>query len=75
MVRVGTLAPEVEDRWPILRLVVDMGLPLREVEHMDLDDIRQLNAVLDMRRDHDSAADAWQAENVKKSQKERTSGN
>lgn len=52
-----------------------MGLPLSEVERMDLNDIRQLNAVLDMRRDHDSAADAWQAENVKKSQKERTSGN
>ena len=52
-----------------------MGMPLSEVERMDLNDIRQLNAVLDMRRDHDSAADAWQAENVKKSQKERTSGN
>ena len=58
-----------------MRLVVDMGLPLREVERMDLDDIRQLNAVLDMRRDHESAADAWQAENVKKAQKERNRGN
>lgn len=42
---------------------------------MDLDDIRQLNAVLDMRRDYNSAADAWESEQVKKSTKERRDGN
>lgn len=42
---------------------------------MDLDDIRQLNAVLDMRRDYSSAADAWESEQVKKSTKERRNGN
>ena len=58
-----------------MRLVVDMGLPLSEVERMDLDDIRQLNAVLDMRKDHESAADAWQAAQVKKMEQERARGN
>lgn len=52
-----------------------MGLPLSEVERMDLDDIRQLNAVLDMRKDHESAADAWQAAQVKKMKQERARGN
>lgn len=47
--------------WPILRLVVDMGQPLSEVEKWDLDDIRYFNSILDMRRDCESAADAYQA--------------
>lgn len=47
--------------WPILRLVVDMGQPLSEVEKWDLDDIRYFNSILDMRRDCEAAADAFQA--------------
>ena len=58
---VGSLAGEVEDMWPILRLVVDMGQPLSEVEKWDLDDIRYFNSILDMRRDCEAAADAYQA--------------
>ena len=58
-----------------MRLVLDAGLPLSEVEQMDLDDIRQLNAVLDMRRDYNSVVDAWESEQVKKSTKERRDGN
>ena len=58
-----------------MRLVLDAGLPLSEVERMDLDDIRQLNAVLDMRRDYNSVVDAWESEQVKKSTKERRDGN
>lgn len=55
----------MEDRWPILRIVVDMGLPLSEVEKWDLDDIRHINSVLDMRRDCEDAADAYQAAQMK----------
>ena len=38
-----------------------MGQPLSEVEKWDLDDIRYFNAILDMRRDCEAAADAYQA--------------
>lgn len=38
---------------------------------MDLEDIRQLNAILDMRQDCEAAADAWQHENLKKSEQRR----
>ena len=47
--------------WPVLRLVVDMGQPLSEVEKWDLDDIRYFNSILDMRRDCEAAADAYHA--------------
>ena len=47
--------------WPVLRLVVDMGQPLSEVEKWDLDDIRYFNSILDMRRDCEAAADAYRA--------------
>lgn len=36
-------------------------MPLSEVEEWDLEDIRQLNAILDMRQDCDGAVDAYQA--------------
>lgn len=36
-------------------------MPLSEVEKWDLEDIRQLNAILDMRQDCDGAVDAYQA--------------
>lgn len=49
-----------------MRLVVDMGQPLSEVEKWDLDDIRYFNSILDMRRDCESAADAYQAYQMKK---------
>ena len=55
------IAGEVEEMWPKLRLVVDMGQPLSEVEKWDLDDIRYFNSILDMRRDCEAAADAYQA--------------
>ena len=51
-----------------MRLVVDMGVSLSEVEKWDLDDIRHFNSILDMRRDCEAAADAYQAEQMKKSQ-------
>lgn len=51
-----------------MRIVVDMGMPLSEVEKWDLDDIRHMNSVLDMRRDCESAADAYQAMQIQKSQ-------
>lgn len=51
-----------------MRIVVDMGMPLSEVEKWDLDDIRHMNSVLDMRRDCESAADAYQAMQMQKSQ-------
>lgn len=38
---------------------------------MDLEDIRQLNAVLDMRQDCEAAVDAWQNENLKAEQRRR----
>ena len=38
----------------------EMG-PLSEVEKWDLDDIRYFNSILDMRRDCEAAADAYQA--------------
>lgn len=41
-------------------------MPLTEVEQWDLDDIRHMNAVLDMRRDCEGAADAYQAAQMKK---------
>lgn len=44
-----------------------MGMPLSEVEKWDLDDIRHFTAILDMRRDYDAAADAYQAEQLNKS--------
>ncbi len=50
-----------------MRLVVDMGMPLSEVEKMDLDDIRHFNSILDMRNDCECAADAFQSEQLKKS--------
>ena len=50
-----------------MRIVVDMGMPLSEVEKWDLDDIRHMNSVLDMRRDCESAADAYQAMQIQKS--------
>lgn len=49
-----------------------MGMPLTEVEQWDLDDIRQMNAVLDMRRDCEAAADAYQAAQIKKKESEST---
>ena len=52
--------------WPILRLVVDMGQPLSEVEKWDLDDIRYFNSILDMRRDCEAAADAYRAMQIEK---------
>lgn len=63
---VGTLDPAVSSRWPILRIVTDLHLPLSEVEKWDLDDIRHVNAVLNMRQDYEGAADAFQAEQLKK---------
>ena len=51
-----------------MRIVVDMGMPLSEVEKWDLDDIRHMNSILDMRRDCESAADAYQAMQMQKSQ-------
>ena len=51
-----------------MRLVVDMGVSLSEVEKWDLDDIRHMNSVQDMRRDCESAADAYQAMQMQKSQ-------
>ena len=51
----------------MLRLVVDMGQSLSEVEKMDLDDIRYFNSILDMRSDCESASDAYQFELMKKS--------
>ena len=51
--------------------MLDAGLPLTEVEQMDLDDIRQLNAVLDMRQDYEGAVDAWQDYNLKKVEQRR----
>ena len=53
-----------------MRLVVDMGVSLSEVENWDLDDIRHFNSILDMRHDCESAADAYQAEQMKKSQQQ-----
>ena len=50
----------------MLRLVVDMGMPLSEVEKWDLDDIRYFNSILDMRQDYEAAADAFQAAQMKK---------
>jgi hypothetical protein len=38
-----------------------MGVSLSEVEKWDLDDIRHFNSILDMRRDCEAAADAYQA--------------
>ena len=58
---VGSLSPSVDERWPILRLVIELKMPLSEVEKWDLEDIRQLNAILDMRQDCDGAVDAYQA--------------
>lgn len=46
--------------------MLDAHIPLSEVEKMDLDDIRQLNAVLDMRQDYEAAADAYQSEQMAK---------
>lgn len=51
-----------------------MGMPLTEVENWDLDDIRHMNAVLDMRRDCEGAADAYQAAQVKKATAETRRG-
>ncbi len=51
-------------------MVVDMGVSLSEVEKWDLDDIRHFNSILDMRQDCESAADAYQAEQMKKSQQQ-----
>lgn len=53
-------------RWAILRLVVDLHLPLTEIENWDLDDIRHVNAILDMRQDHEAAADAYHAAQMAK---------
>ena len=47
-----------------------MHLPLSEVEKWDLDDIRHVNAVLNMRQDYEGAADAFQAEQMKKQKPE-----
>ena len=55
-----------------MRLVVDMGVPLSEVEKWDLDDIRQFNSVLDMRQAYESAVDAYQAEQMKRPSDKRT---
>lgn len=52
-----------------------MGIPLTEVEMWDLDDIRHVNAVLDMRRDCEAAADAYQAMLMKKQTEEARRGN
>jgi hypothetical protein len=60
--------------WPILRLVVDMGQPLSEVEQWDLEDIRNFNAILDMRRDCEGAADAYQAAQVKQATAQQQGG-
>lgn len=54
-------------RWPILRLVIDLRIPLSEIEKWDLDDIRHVNSILDMRQDCESAADAYQMEETRKS--------
>ena len=49
-----------------MRLVVDLHLPLTEIEKWDLDDIRHVNAILDMRQDHEAAADAYHAAQMAK---------
>jgi hypothetical protein len=67
---VGSLAPEIDERWPILRLVVDLKMPLSEVEKWDIEDIMHLNSVLDMRSDYESAADAYEAMETKKAAEE-----
>jgi hypothetical protein len=41
--------------------VTDLHLPLSEVEKWDLDDIRHINSILNMRQDYEGAADAYQA--------------
>lgn len=48
------------------RVVLDAGLPLSEVLGWDLEDLRTAHAVLDMRRDYKDAADAYEAEQMKK---------
>lgn len=53
----------------VWRLVLDLHLPLTEIERWSLDDIREANALLDMRDDHDAALDAYQAEKLKETQK------
>lgn len=52
--------------WPVWRVVLDAGLPLSEVLGWDLEDLRTAHAVLDMRRDYKDAADAYEAEQMKK---------
>ena len=47
-------------------------MPLSEVETWDLDDIRHFNSVLDMRQTYESAADAYQAEQMKRPDDKRT---
>lgn len=61
----------VQGRWEIMRLVVDLHLPLSEVEKWDLDDIRQANAILDMRQDHEAALDAFNAAQIRLKEKGR----
>lgn len=51
-----------------------MGIPLSEVEQWDLDDIRQVNAALDMKADYEAAADAYQAAEVDKLKEDRRKG-
>ena len=45
-------------------------MPLSEVEKWDIEDIMHLNSVLDMRSDYESAADAYEAMETKKTAEE-----
>lgn len=51
--------------------MLEVGIPLSEVERWDLDDIRQMNSALDMKADYEAAADAYQAAEMDKRQQDR----
>lgn len=51
------------------RIVLEKGIPLTELSHWDLEDIRKMNALLDMQAAHSAAVDAWHEKKMKEQQK------
>lgn len=49
--------------------MLEKGIPLTELSHWDLEDIRKMNALLDMQAAHSAAVDAWHEKKMKEQQK------
>ncbi|MFX0205155.1 MAG: hypothetical protein ACFFDT_04155 [Candidatus Hodarchaeota archaeon] len=67
----GELTEEVNNEWPVWRLIFDGGQTLEEVDSWDYEDIMKANAILDMRDDYGTAIRQYNIDKIPKPKRGR----